>query len=257
MSRANYIELDAVVFLGLMAYAYRNFDIQIRHNDGAVTHKNGLNVFACIVDNNDGELLSIWRNQIHKNYNPLLHAEQIVLHEAIDNIRKKYKVDKNYISAERFYREQMFYGDSGKNKGCTLYTTLEPCPFCTSALLVSRMKRIVYILPDRTFGGSSKILKARFYDNYDIKYSQLALHCLNEMSFVTKASHLYSSLLKLRDKVLSDKTEIETLILDYIPEFLADVSTSFNSLKPSEIIQTLNKSLNIEKTFLSLKKYLK
>lgn len=36
---------------------------------------------------------------------------------------------------------------------CTLYVTLEPCPMCTSAILQSRVSRIVYGTADPYFGG--------------------------------------------------------------------------------------------------------
>ncbi|RAV54152.1 hypothetical protein [Mucilaginibacter gossypii] len=53
------------------------------------------------------------------------------------------------------------------NAGTTIYTTLEPCPFCTSALLVSRVKRIVFINPDSTYGNSFYSLWMSYYKTYD------------------------------------------------------------------------------------------
>ena len=37
--------------------------------------------------------------------------------------------------------------------GCTLYTTLEPCPMCAGAILNSRIRGIVYGLPDNKLGA--------------------------------------------------------------------------------------------------------
>lgn len=49
--------------------------------------------------------------------------------------------------------------------GATIFTTLELCLFCTSALLVTRMKRIIYIITDPDFGGAFNLLKENFMQN--------------------------------------------------------------------------------------------
>lgn len=36
---------------------------------------------------------------------------------------------------------------------CTLYTTMEPCVMCSGAIIQSRIKKIVYILDNSTFGN--------------------------------------------------------------------------------------------------------
>lgn len=59
------MEKNAILFLGLMTIAYKNFDQQYIHADGQRTHKSGLNIFAAIIDNSDGELLGQQQNQIH------------------------------------------------------------------------------------------------------------------------------------------------------------------------------------------------
>jgi tRNA(Arg) A34 adenosine deaminase TadA len=166
-------EKDAIVFLGLMAYAYKNYDAPVNApgNDGGITHTNGLNIFAAITDNVDGEVVSIGQNLIHSQNNPMLHAEQLTLKKAIDRINTKRPRDEATTSVERYYRELLFNAPDSEGDfmvGGSIYTTLEPCPFCTSALLVNRMKRIVYIIPDAAYGGSYPYLKEKFYSKYDI-----------------------------------------------------------------------------------------
>ena len=41
--------------------------------------------------------------------------------------------------------------------GCTLYVTLEPCPMCAGALVMSRMRRLVYGLPDSKAGAAESL----------------------------------------------------------------------------------------------------
>lgn len=37
--------------------------------------------------------------------------------------------------------------------GCTLYVTLEPCPMCTGALVLARLRRLVFGTPDPKAGA--------------------------------------------------------------------------------------------------------
>ncbi|MCF0075340.1 hypothetical protein LZD49_32985 [Dyadobacter sp. CY261] len=50
-------EKDTIVFLGLMAYAFRKYDApkDAAENDGSITHTKGLNIFATIAD-----FLNMW-----------------------------------------------------------------------------------------------------------------------------------------------------------------------------------------------------
>ncbi len=41
--------------------------------------------------------------------------------------------------------------------GCTLYVTLEPCPMCAGAIVLSRLKRIVYGTDDPKFGACGSL----------------------------------------------------------------------------------------------------
>ena len=40
---------------------------------------------------------------------------------------------------------------------CTLYSTLEPCPMCAGALVMSRVKRLVYGAPDSRAGAVDSV----------------------------------------------------------------------------------------------------
>ena len=41
--------------------------------------------------------------------------------------------------------------------GCTLYTTLEPCPMCAGALHAARVSRLVYAAPDPKAGAAGTL----------------------------------------------------------------------------------------------------
>lgn len=44
-------------------------------------------------------------------------------------------------------------------EGCTLYTTLEPCPMCMGAIINSRMKRVVYGSRDFKSGVCDSVMR--------------------------------------------------------------------------------------------------
>ena len=43
--------------------------------------------------------------------------------------------------------------------GCTLYTTLEPCPMCAGALISSRVERVVWGAPDVRQGAGGSFIE--------------------------------------------------------------------------------------------------
>ena len=161
-------EKDAIALLGLLGRAYLEFDQPIPGPDGITpTHRAGLNIFGCVVDNRDGELLGIDRNTIHSDGSPLQHAEQRAVRTALARILAK-RPRPPRTSVEQYYRTEMFMakgttpGDSLR-LGATCYTTLEPCPMCAATLLQVRMKRVVFVLSDVEYGDAWAMLKQRYF----------------------------------------------------------------------------------------------
>jgi len=77
----------------------------------------------------DGEQVSGAHNQREAWHDPTAHAELIAIREA--------------SRTQRTWRLQ----------GCTLYVTLEPCPMCAGAIILSRLERIVYGAKDPKGGA--------------------------------------------------------------------------------------------------------
>jgi tRNA(adenine34) deaminase len=42
-------------------------------------------------------------------------------------------------------------------EGCTLFVTKEPCPMCAGAIMLSRVKRLVFGVPDPRAGGAGSV----------------------------------------------------------------------------------------------------
>ena len=86
-----------------------------------------LPISAIIVDPDTKKVVSACFNQTKKN--PILHAE-------INAILKALKIA-NLKRLDKF----------------DIYCSLEPCPMCTSAISISRLRRVYFCLEDKKSGG--------------------------------------------------------------------------------------------------------
>lgn len=75
-----------------------------------------------------GEIIAASHNQRDGTRDPTAHAEILALGQAAKAV------------------------DNWRLTGATLYVTKEPCPMCSGATLMSRLKRVVYAVPDPKMG---------------------------------------------------------------------------------------------------------
>ncbi|WP_455661206.1 tRNA adenosine(34) deaminase TadA [Pradoshia sp.] len=68
----------------------------------------------------DGEIIAAAHNLRETNQNATAHAEVLAINEACEKL------------------------GTWRLEGTTLYVTLEPCPMCAGALIMSRVDRVVY-----------------------------------------------------------------------------------------------------------------
>ena len=76
----------------------------------------------------DGEVIARAHNRRENDHDPTAHAELLALREAA-----------------------RLLGD-WRLRGCTLYVTLEPCPMCAGAMVMSQLSRCVYGAADERQG---------------------------------------------------------------------------------------------------------
>jgi tRNA(adenine34) deaminase len=102
-----------------------------------------------ILVDQDGNVISKGRNRVFYNGDTTAHAEV----EAIRNAGPAFLDMKNkkYISPN-----------------FTLYTTCEPCPLCTGAIIMSKIKRVVWAANDAD-NGAVHLMKQAFLVNLHLK----------------------------------------------------------------------------------------
>ena len=72
-------------------------------------------------------------NQVERLKDPTAHAEILAISAACQTLNSKFL------------------------EGCTLYVTLEPCPMCSGALVLSRLERIIFGATDPKMGACGSI----------------------------------------------------------------------------------------------------
>ena len=116
---------------------------------------------AVIVRKEDGKVISKAHNTVLKDSNPTRHAEI----NAIGKAAKRYGIDLS---------------------GFVIYSSVEPCPMCLSAIHWARIKTIIY-------GAGMEISKRYGYNEIDLKDEEMI-----------KIAHMKIKLIK---GVLKDKAE--------------------------------------------------
>ncbi|MDX2186734.1 MAG: nucleoside deaminase [Opitutaceae bacterium] len=82
---------------------------------------------GCVIER-DGEVIALAHNTVETMRDPTAHAEILAVTQAARHL-----------------------GD-WRLEGCTLYVTKEPCPMCSGAMIMSRVKRVCYAVPDPKMG---------------------------------------------------------------------------------------------------------
>ncbi len=82
---------------------------------------------GCVIEF-EGEVVASAHNTVEGAHDPTAHAEMLALTQAA-SARGDWRLD-----------------------GATVYVTKEPCPMCSGAMLMSRVKRVCYAVPDPKMG---------------------------------------------------------------------------------------------------------
>jgi len=83
-------------------------------------NKNAGGPFGALVVNEKGEIIGKGYNSVTSTNDPTAHAEIVAIRAACKHL------------------------DNFQLKGCTIYTSCEPCPMCLSAIYWARIEKIIY-----------------------------------------------------------------------------------------------------------------
>ncbi len=89
---------------------------------------------GCIVVDEQGEILSLAHNKVESSKDATCHAEVLAIKKAAQLLG-----DWRLVNA-------------------TLYTTVEPCLMCAGAVILSRLKRVVYGCKDPRHGAAGSLV---------------------------------------------------------------------------------------------------
>ncbi len=94
-----------------------------------------------------GEVIGRGFNRREREQNPILHAEIVAIMEASKNL------------------------GSWRLEDCDIYVTLEPCPMCAGAIIMSRIKRVFFGVKDPKMGAIESKLKLFEYQfNHKVEW---------------------------------------------------------------------------------------
>lgn len=91
----------------------------------------------------DGELIATGYNLREVNRAALAHAEMVAIQAANEAL------------------------DAWRLEGATLYVTLEPCPMCAGAMIMSRISRVVYGASDPKAGCAGSLMNLLADDRFN------------------------------------------------------------------------------------------
>lgn len=119
--------------------------LEVALEEAKIASREGSIPIGAVIVGPSGDILSRGRNKVHTNHDSTAHAE-------VDAIRNAGK-----LLFDPIYKNQ-----------CTIYSSVEPCPMCSGALILADISRAVWALSDN-YLGALRIMKegVHFRHKYD------------------------------------------------------------------------------------------
>lgn len=119
---------------------------------------------GAVIVSPDGRIISRGHNHVYSDGDFTAHAEVEAIREAGPLLMQK----------ENF-------------ESCTLYTTWEPCLMCCGAILLARIKQVIWVMDDDLHGGLRRLHKNKYLLDslyYEQKLANLEISSANEQDLV-------------------------------------------------------------------------
>jgi tRNA(adenine34) deaminase len=101
----------------------------------------------------DGEVIASAHNETVALGDPTAHAEMLAIRRALARIGDARHSDARHSDARH---SDARHGDA-RLDGCSLYVTLEPCPMCAGAIVLARMRQLIFGAYDAKAGSSGTL----------------------------------------------------------------------------------------------------
>jgi tRNA(adenine34) deaminase len=139
-------------------------EIQRSHLEAAMeeachAYEKGTYPVGALIVSPNGQIISRGHNQVYSEGDYTAHAEVEAIRKAGHQLMQK-----------------------GNFKRCTLYTTLEPCLMCLGAILLARIKYVVWVMDDDVHGRLRTLHEHKHLNSLyvDLEISQAKEHDLIE-----------------------------------------------------------------------------
>lgn len=129
------------------------FFMQLAYNQAIDAWKKNEVPIGAVIERG-GEVIGAAHNQVETSCDPTAHAEMIAITQASAAI------------------------NDWRLNEATLYVTKEPCPMCSGATMMSRLKRVVFAVPDPKMGGLGGLYDVNSYPtiNHSLVVTRGVLH---------------------------------------------------------------------------------
>lgn len=91
----------------------------------------------------ENKIIARAHNQVETLKDPTAHAEMIAITQAANTLSSKWLTD------------------------CTMYVTLEPCSMCAGALVLARLKRLIFAASDPKTGACGSVLNIAHFQRFN------------------------------------------------------------------------------------------
>lgn len=109
-----------------------------------------------------GQIIARGYNQVEKKNNATSHAEIIAIERAIKKVGYKHLLD------------------------CDIYVTLEPCPMCSGAIVLARLRRLVFGAFDPKTGAATSLYNITSDERLNHRLEVLGGVCEKQCSLMLK-----------------------------------------------------------------------
>ena len=119
---------------------------------------------------------------------------------------------------------------------------------CASSLLVTRMKRVIFLIPDKKYGRAWQLLKNEYYKDDASQYGQLVITGMGS-AFADKVGNVYERLLAKIDSLRTQGIR-DTHFLDFCRDELSEAFNMLLETKPTDL-DTVNAGDSLNRVTLS------